>query len=254
MNKPEWFPFYVRKFASSSNVARMTVEGVGAYILLLCVAWHEEPAGSLPDDDKALAVFARMKPARWSKVRVEVLRAFEKRDDGRWYQPTMVREAEKSYRKMEAASAAGRASANARSTTVQRPLNDRATARVVVGVDVSSGVENTNATTATPTASVERPLNDRCPGTIQLTAPQMAMYTLLIKRPDWLNGQGWVTPERARDLVRLPTTSEPLVREAIKRAKAGRISGVRNPAGLVVDFLKNPDPELAQSLAAQEAQ
>jgi len=265
VNKPEWFPFYVRKFSASSTVARMTVEGIGAYILLLCVAWHEEPAGSLPDDDKALAVFSRMKPARWAKVREEVLRAFVKGEDGRWHQPTMQREAEKSYRKMEAASAAGRASAAARgggttpvqiSTIAERPLNDRATARVGVGVGVSSsGDTQDKKTTPTPTASVERPLNDRCP---ELTPEQQAVYWAIMAPTKWLPvGLGWVDEVTARELAVLPTSSVAFV-EHVRADIRGRVKTLTNPAGVFVKAIKRADPGLIQgierkALAAQEA-
>lgn len=127
MNKPEWMPFYVSRFLSSATVLRMSHVGGFAYALLLMHAWHQEPAGTLPDDDGTLVAWARLKPAQWRKVREEVLRAFEMRG-GRWHQPFMAdRVAPKSYAKLEQSREAARASVASRSGNVR--TNARTSAR-----------------------------------------------------------------------------------------------------------------------------
>lgn len=74
--KPPYFPFFVRDFASDGKVEAMTTEEVGAYILLLCKAWLEEPSGSIPSDDTVLARWARLDAVTWAKCRARVLSPF----------------------------------------------------------------------------------------------------------------------------------------------------------------------------------
>ena len=45
-NDPPYFPFYPDDFASDGKVEAMTTEEVGAYTLLLCKAWREDPPGA----------------------------------------------------------------------------------------------------------------------------------------------------------------------------------------------------------------
>jgi uncharacterized protein YdaU (DUF1376 family) len=92
---PGGFVFYPRDFSSDAKVELMTTEGVGAYVLLLCKAWFEEPPGSLPDDDRALAVWARMSLEGFRAAKPSILAPFELKPDGRWHQKRMQSE----YRK-----------------------------------------------------------------------------------------------------------------------------------------------------------
>lgn len=89
---PPYFPFYPDDFASDGDVEAMSTAQVGAYMLLLCKAWREEPVGSVPDDDRRLARWARMTPEEWSEAKSAVLAPFALRTDGRWHQPRMERE------------------------------------------------------------------------------------------------------------------------------------------------------------------
>jgi uncharacterized protein YdaU (DUF1376 family) len=90
-----YFPCYPDDFTSDGAVEAMSTEQVGAYFLLLCKAWREFPAGSVPDDDAVLGRWARMSPARWKKARAGVLRPWVLWE-GRWHQKRMQRE----YRKL----------------------------------------------------------------------------------------------------------------------------------------------------------
>lgn len=56
---------------------------------LWTASWHEVPAGSLEDDDDTLADLAMCDPAKWSKVRAEVLHGWISGPDGRLYHPTV---------------------------------------------------------------------------------------------------------------------------------------------------------------------
>lgn len=72
----------------------MTTEQVGAYLLLLCKAWLNDPPCSIPDDDEILSRWTRLGD-RWSSVKARVLVCFTLRTDGNWYQERL----EVEYRK-----------------------------------------------------------------------------------------------------------------------------------------------------------
>jgi uncharacterized protein YdaU (DUF1376 family) len=108
------FPFYVDDFSSDGKVEAMTTEEVGAYMLLLCKAWRERPPGSIPDDDRVLARWARLTPDRWRECRSAVLAAFIAGKDSRWHQKRMRKVYEKMRISAERRSAAGKAGAGRR--------------------------------------------------------------------------------------------------------------------------------------------
>lgn len=108
-----YFAFYPRDFASDGAVEAMSTKAVGAYILLLCKAWFETPAGTIPDDDMTLARWARMSDMDWDSVKAEVMAAFRK-SGGRWKQKRLAEEYAKAHNKSEALSQAGRKGAEAR--------------------------------------------------------------------------------------------------------------------------------------------
>ncbi|SCB10197.1 DUF1376 domain-containing protein [Cupriavidus alkaliphilus] len=66
-------------------------------INLWTAAWHDVPAGSLEDDDDVLADLAMCDPAKWAKVRDEVMRGWVKCSDGRLYNPTVCEKAMESW-------------------------------------------------------------------------------------------------------------------------------------------------------------
>lgn len=92
---PPAFLFYPRDFSNDGKVEAMNTEEVGAYILLLCKSWREDPPGSIPDDDCVLARWARLTPDRWSVCRTSVLAAFTLGTDSRWHQKRLRREYER---------------------------------------------------------------------------------------------------------------------------------------------------------------
>lgn len=93
-SKRPYFPFYVHDFAADPVVSAMTAEQVGAYILLLCMAWQQEPQGSIPDDDATLARWCRMPPKRWKSIKPGVTAAFRKHGS-RYVQKRLTEEARK---------------------------------------------------------------------------------------------------------------------------------------------------------------
>ena len=123
--RPPAFQFYVDDFASDGKVEAMTTKAVGAYILLLCKAWREEPPGSIPNTDAVLARWARLTPEEWAECREMVLAAFSLGNDGRWHQQRMRREYEKSqsFKKQRAASAIKAAQARWHKPSIENEID-----------------------------------------------------------------------------------------------------------------------------------
>lgn len=113
-NHPPAFQFYPQDFASDSKVEAMTTDAVGAYILLLCKAWREDPPGSLPDDDDVLSRWARLPLARWTEIRSAVLAPFTFGIDSRWHQKRMRREYSELIKRRKVRAIAGQAGASVR--------------------------------------------------------------------------------------------------------------------------------------------
>lgn len=110
--KPPYFPFYVKDFAADSKVEAMPTEGVGAYILMLCKAWQEDPPASLPNDDATLARWARLDRSRWLELKDVVLAPFVLGTDNRYHQKRLRQEFDKAIGLVKTRSAAGREGAN----------------------------------------------------------------------------------------------------------------------------------------------
>jgi uncharacterized protein YdaU (DUF1376 family) len=144
------FPFYPDDFSGDAIVEAMTTEEVGAYLLLLCKAWREEPAGSIPDDDRVLARWARLTPTKWRAARPAVLRAFVLGEDKRLHQKRMRAEFARVLEK----------SAKARASCVQRWKNAEAAAGREPGqpTDVDTNV-GTNVGTNAPTDGIRNVAN-----------------------------------------------------------------------------------------------
>lgn len=123
---PPYFPFYPTDFAASGTVEAMTTEEVGAYILLLCKAWHETPPCSIPDDDRILARWTRLGDDGWTRCRSTVRACFVLRD-GRLYNPRLDREwrklSDRLRKAQESGKRGGQASVKGRLTKPQGSLN-----------------------------------------------------------------------------------------------------------------------------------
>lgn len=85
----------VQKLRDSRFAAEVEAEAFRAGILLWCAAWHQVPAGSLPDNDSELsqlAGFGRV-VREWRRVREQALSLFVRCNDGRLYHPVIAEKA-----------------------------------------------------------------------------------------------------------------------------------------------------------------
>lgn len=87
-----FMPLDVLRLRDSDLMALSTGDEFKAAVALWCVAWHQVPAASLPDDDRLLARYSGAGPA-WRKLRDGALRGFEKCEDGRLYHATIAEKA-----------------------------------------------------------------------------------------------------------------------------------------------------------------
>ena len=94
-DRPPYFPFYPDDFSSDGKVEAMSTQSVGAYTLLLCKAWKEDPPGTLPNNDVILARWCRMSEPTFADSKLEIMSPFALRKDDRWHQKRMELEFEK---------------------------------------------------------------------------------------------------------------------------------------------------------------
>ncbi len=64
-----------------------------ALVCLWCAAWHQLPAGSLPDNDRVLARFAMCTADEWQRLRDRALEGWQRCSDGRLYHPVVAEKA-----------------------------------------------------------------------------------------------------------------------------------------------------------------
>lgn len=80
-------PLDVQQLRDSRFASEVRPEAFRAGVLLWCAAWHQKPAGSLPNNDAELAKLAGygFVVKEWRKVKTEALTKFILCSDGRWY-------------------------------------------------------------------------------------------------------------------------------------------------------------------------
>lgn len=90
-----FMPLDVARLRDSDLAIQLGAEEFRAAVLLWCAAWHQVPAASLPDDDKALAALAGYGRVvtEWRKHREGALYGWVKCDDGRLYHPVVAEKA-----------------------------------------------------------------------------------------------------------------------------------------------------------------
>ena len=112
----------VVRLRDSTLAITASAEGFRAAVLLWCAAWHQVPAGSLPDDDRTLAHLAGFgrDVKSWMQVREEALHGFVACSDGRLYHPVV---AEKAVEAWESKSAQRRRTAKASAARRNRSLD-----------------------------------------------------------------------------------------------------------------------------------
>ena len=109
---------------------------IGFYLVNLWAgAWHEVPAGSLPDDEDVLSDLARCTPARWKKLRSEILAAWVRCADGRLYHPVVAEKAREAWTHKLARRQQTQAARDAR----RQRLHGPATTSVATPVTASKG-------------------------------------------------------------------------------------------------------------------
>lgn len=84
-----WMRLDTSRLLDSDLFALSTGEEFKAAVALWCKSWTQEPAGSLPTDDRVLAHLSSA-GARWKKVKAMALRGWVQCDDGRLYHPVVA--------------------------------------------------------------------------------------------------------------------------------------------------------------------
>ena len=93
-----FMPLDVLRLRDSDLAALSSGEEFKAAVMLWCVAWHQVPAASLPDDDRLLARFSGA-GAAWKRIREGALRGFVRCNDGRLYHAVIAEKARESWEK-----------------------------------------------------------------------------------------------------------------------------------------------------------
>lgn len=95
-----FLPLDVVRLRDSDLVSLETAEAFRAAVLLWCASWHQEPAASLPDDDRVLARLAGygFVVEAWKAEREGALRGWIKCSDGRLYHPVLAEKAADAWR------------------------------------------------------------------------------------------------------------------------------------------------------------
>jgi hypothetical protein len=109
-------PLDVARLAQSWIAYGASGDGFRCAVLLWGKAWHQVPAGSLPNDDLLLSQYAGYGRAvdEWRKFRSEALHGFIECSDGRLYHPVVVEMARRAWAKKVGYSERGKAGAEAK--------------------------------------------------------------------------------------------------------------------------------------------
>lgn len=229
MNKYAWFKFYPEAFAASGSVEAMSTEAVGAYILLLCKAWHQSPPASLPNDDAILRAWSRT-GERWSAVRAQVLLCWELRGDGRLYQPRLEHEWRSINTERAAKSRGGKHSAARRtvqdtSKTLGRYLEDTSqdTCKTLGAIQKTElELEEEQTTTPNPFKPPDHPLSPGDAGSVVVV----------------LRSAGF-TAGAASKLARETTLNAAQVQAVVDESKLPR---VKKKLGFIANMLRECTP------------
>lgn len=96
--KPAAIPFFGDAYLADTT--HLTTEEHGAYFLLMLAAWRQDDCG-LPDDDKKLARIAGLTARKWTSIS-NTIRGFWFTENGRIYQPRLLKEWRFACKKSEA--------------------------------------------------------------------------------------------------------------------------------------------------------
>lgn len=95
----QFMPLDVVRLRDSDIAVMVSGEEFRSAVMLWCAAWHQVPAGSLPTDDRSLALLAGYgrAVAEWLKVKEGALRGWIECADGRLYHPVVCEKARESW-------------------------------------------------------------------------------------------------------------------------------------------------------------
>jgi len=157
----------VARLRDSDFAALVDPEDAWAGVLLWCAAWHQLPAGSLPDDDRVLsnlAGYGRVVRV-WKRHRAGALHGWIKCSDGRLYHPVIAEKAREAW-------AAKQARHHERMCDRLRKENGRRKAKGLTEIEIptidawlSAGrpTEWTEASPAVPAEKTEFPAGQSAP-------------------------------------------------------------------------------------------
>ncbi len=93
-------PLAVQLLRDSRFAAEVSPEAFRAGVLLWCAAWHQVPAGTLPDNDAELAKLAGygFVVKEWRKVKAQAMTKFVLCSDGRWHHEELAERAAVAWR------------------------------------------------------------------------------------------------------------------------------------------------------------
>jgi uncharacterized protein YdaU (DUF1376 family) len=84
-----YFPLYPTDLLGDDKVLVMDLTEFGAYMRLLCIAWQQDPAGSIPSDPKIISRLLGITTEQWSSIATALLPCWQEMD-GRLYNKRMV--------------------------------------------------------------------------------------------------------------------------------------------------------------------
>lgn len=95
----QFMPLDVVRLRDSDIAVMVSGEEFRSAVMLWCAAWHQVPAGSLPNDDRSLASLAGYGRAvgEWLKVKEGALRGWIECTDARLYHPVVCEKARESW-------------------------------------------------------------------------------------------------------------------------------------------------------------
>ncbi|WP_322979148.1 DUF1376 domain-containing protein [Pseudomonas sp. C11] len=90
-----FMPLDVNRLRDSDLAIEASGDEFRAAVLLWCASWNQVPAGSLPNNDQAMAAYAGFgrDVKGWKKVAAGALRGFVECSDGRLYHPVVAEKA-----------------------------------------------------------------------------------------------------------------------------------------------------------------
>jgi len=228
-DKLPWFQFYPDDFSGDGKVEAMSTTGVGAYMLLLCKAWREDPIASLPNDDTILARWSRLTSEEWQSHKTEILAAFTLREDGRWYQSRLECEFIKAMNLKKKKSEAGKVGAAARWTNQQK---------------IDDGTANATAMRQQCLSPSPSPSHSKNTGTGKACVLSLVSQEML------------GSPERVLEWFKKASTGKKKILEPTDSNKINvvalaqrviRDEEIKNPAGCFVDCIKKKNFQITNA-------